>query len=209
MYCKKCGFNIEDKKAVVCPSCGERIKKDKFPVWAIVLIVCSVLFLPFLGICGIVLAMILPSIMMNTERAKYRALFKKELSVLNQSIQLSAALNDKYYSSTDDVWEKSIKKNLNIESEIDNRIKLADLSEIKYEKLNDTCSRVPVDKSQISEKTACAELILDVNGFDKAPNKFSTETNVFDRYTLLLYSDKVLPIPNSPEYNILHNLNKR
>lgn len=205
MKCKKCGCEIENKQTV-CPSCGVKIKRDKFPVWALVLIVLLGSGILVVPLCiGIVAALTLPVLMSSTDSAKSKTFFKKEISILNQALQLSYAMDDKYYTNTDEVWEKAVKKNLNIVSDSDNIIQLADLSEIKYEKINDNCSTL----FDAGEQTACAALIIDTDGFDKGLNKFSDDKSVNDRFRILLYSNKAVPAPNSVEYKILHNTYKK
>lgn len=204
MKCLKCRCEILDKNAKICPNCGAKIKRDKFPVWAIVLIVLTVLFIPFLGIVGIVAAMVIPSLVNNASIAQFRASYKKDISTVNQSIELESAKAGHYYTTFEDVWNKAIKNNLNIESEIKDGLKLRDFSEIKYEKISDNCS-VLNSNEVASEKTACAILTIDANGFDKAPNKLSTQENIRDQYIVLLYSNVVVPIPNSEEDKILHS----
>lgn len=205
MKCKMCNTEINDKKIKICPTCGAKVNRDKFPVWAVVLIVCTVLALPTLAIIGIVAAMTIPTLINNTNEAKFSAMYKKDLSTLNQALLMSEAVYGKTFTSSDDVWNKAIKDNLIIDKEIPDGIRLADLSEIKYEKLRDNCSVSPEDPKNISEKTACANLTIDVNGFDKEPNRASTVKSRTDRYLVLMYSNTVVPVPNSEEDKILHN----
>lgn len=200
-----CNTEIADKNIKICPNCGAKVNRDKFPVWAIVLIICSVLFFPTLAIIGVVAAMTIPTLVYNTNKAKFSAMYKKDLSTLNQALIMSEAINGKTFTSSDDVWNKAIKDNLIVDKEIPDGIRLADLSEIKYEKLRDNCSVSPEDKKNISPETACAILTIDVNGFDKEPNRASTVKSRADRYLVLMYSNTVVPAPNSEEDKILHN----
>lgn len=207
MKCKKCGHEILNENVKICPSCGAKIKGDKFPAWALVLIIlfaASVLVVPV--IIGVVAAFTLPVLMSSTDSAQSKSLFKKEIAFLNQSLQLSYAMNDKYYTDTDEVWEKAVKKNLNVVSDSGNVVKLSDLSEIKYEKINDNCS---ASFDNAGEQSACAALIIDTDGFDKGHNKFADEKSVNDRFRILLYSNKAVPAPDSIEYKILYNTNKK
>ncbi|MBQ8460627.1 zinc ribbon domain-containing protein [bacterium] len=200
MKCVNCGTEIEDKKINICPNCGAKIKHDTFPVWAIVLIVLAGTGFFGLPIIGIVAAMTIPTLVASTEQARNKAIFKKTYSTFNQAILMDNAISGKYYTTFDDVWNKAIKGQLSRYQDIENGIVLADLTEVKYEKISGTCQRKP---EKISEKTACAILTVDADGFNKGANKFSVGSRVGDRFNILLYSDGVETIPNTPEDRLI------
>ena len=205
MKCQKCGLDISDKKVKTCPQCGEKIKHDTFPMWAIVLIVLTGTGFFTLPIIGIVAAMTIPSLVAGTEIARNKAIFKKTFSTFNQAILMSNAISGKYYTKFDDVWNKSVKEQLSTYKNIDSGIILADLTEVKYEKINDICVKIP---SKPSEKTACAILTIDADGFGKGPNKYTVTDRTGDRFNILLYSDGVATIPNSAEDYIIKGTGK-
>lgn len=194
MKCRFCGVEV-DENTKTCPACGKNVKKDKFPVWVIVLIAlsgCGCLTLP---IIGIVAAMTIPSLVMNTEAAKNKAVLKKTYSTFQQAYLIENAVNDKYYSDVDEVWEKSIKSRVNY-TDINGGIKLADGTEVKFEKLKDTCDPVPADVAYYGKETACARLVIDTNGFEKSPNRMSTSKDYrrrqTDQFELWMYSNKAV-----------------
>ena len=206
MKCRFCGVEV-DENTKTCPACGKNVKKDKFPVWVIVLIAlssCGCLTLP---IIGIVAAMTIPSLVMNTESAKNKAVLKKTYSTLSQAYLIENAVNDRYYSDVDEVWKKSIKSRL-IYTEIDGGIKLADGTEIKFERLKDKCEPVPDDVAYYGKETACARLVIDTNGFTKAPNRMTTSKDYrkrqTDQFELWMYSNKAVAGNGSLERYLLN-----
>lgn len=203
MKCENCGLEIEDKNIKVCPTCGNRVNKDKFPVWVFVLVILTVFLLPILGIIGVVLAIFMP-VLFNSHQSNFsKELFKKNVSTLNQALNFSSAINGRHYTKFDDVWDKGLKKYLAVDSEIENGVKLVDLSEVKYKRLNEICSNVPTIVSDINENTACAVLFIDTDGFNKGVNKLSTPEHIKDQFKVLLYANKVVPTPNSVEETLL------
>ena len=208
MKCKKCGYEIVDNKATVCPSCNEKIKRDTFPMWVIVLLVlfCSGFFI--LPVIGVVAAITIPTLMMSTDEAKNKAVFKKTMSTLSQAMLMDKAISDKTYTKFDDVWNKSIKSQLPNPIDIENGIRLNDMTEIKYEKLSNTCNSIH-DKKEISDRTACAVLTIDADGFDKGQNRHSMHTGIHDQFKVMLYSDMVSPIPNTVEDELLKGTYKK
>ena len=198
MYCQKCGFEITDKKAKVCPSCQTKIKHDSFPVWLIILLVFLVSGFFFLPVVGIVAAITMPTLIMSTNRAKNKATFLKTYVTLNQSMLMDKAISDKSYTKFEDVWNKSIKNQLLNPEDIEHGIRLKDLTEIKYTKLNDNCKSIHEVK-EISDRTACAVLTIDTDGFNKGKNRQSENNDIQDQFKILLYSDTITTIPNSIE----------
>jgi type II secretory pathway pseudopilin PulG len=208
MYCKKCGFEIEDNKATQCPACQAKIKRDSFPVWVIVILVLFTAGFFILPIIGIVAAITLPTLMMNTNEAKNKVVFKKTISTLSQAMLMDKAISGKSYTKFDDVWNKSIKNQLLNPVDIANGIRLNDLTEIKYTKLNDICNSVH-DKKEISDRTACAVLTIDADGFDKGQNRHSMHTGIHDQFRVMLYSDMVIPVPNTVEDELIKGTYKK
>lgn len=183
-------------------------KKDKFPTWVIVIIVLVALGFFTLPIVGIVAAITLPTLVNNTENARNKMLLKKSVSTLQQAMLISEVMNDKTYSNPNDVWNKAIKNQLNILKDQGNVTTLSDFTDMEFQKLSSICNKAPADVN-VSEQTACAIIVIDVNGFDKAPNKLTRDSrDINDQFTLLLYSNKVKPAYNSIEYKIINNLDK-
>ena len=202
MKCENCGIDIEDNNIKICPSCGKRVKRDKFPVWVFVLVLIFLFASTFIPL-EIVAFMTFPVLFSSNNSMHSKLLFKKTVSTLNQALTLSAAINGSNYHDFDNVWEKSLKKYLNINSENNNIVQLSDKSEIKYKILDDNCSDAPTVIGDINEKTACAIIIIDTDGFEKGINKLCTKEKINDQFKLLLYADKVVPIPKSAEEELL------
>ena len=206
MKCKFCGVELTDSDKI-CPACGRKCNKDKFPVWAIVLIVLSGCGCFTLPVIGIVAAMTIPTLVINTEAAKNKVVLKKTYSTLSQAYLMENAISGRYYSNPDEVWEKSIKLRVNY-TDIDGGIKLADGSEIKFEKIKNKCDMAPVDYAYYGKETACARLVIDTNGFDKAPNRMTTSMNnrkkQTDQFELWMYSNKAVAGNGSFERYLLN-----
>ena len=206
MKCKFCGVELTDSDKI-CPACGRKCNKDKFPVWAIVLIVLSGCGCFTLPVIGIVAATTIPTLVINTEAAKNKVVLKKTYSTLSQAYLMENAISGRYYSNPDEVWEKSIKLRVNY-TDIDGGIKLADGSEIKFEKIKDKCDMTPVDYAYYGKETACARLVIDTNGFDKTPNRMTTSMNnkkkQTDQFELWMYSNKAVAGNGSFERYLLN-----
>lgn len=203
MFCKKCGFEVTDKSIKKCPKCGAKV--NGLPTWAIVLIVVAVIFtiIPFaLGVLGVILAMTLPVLMSDTDSSQFRSKYLRTISSLNQAQLMSQAMNDEEFTNSDDIWNKGIKENIAGVVDIPDGIRLSNGVEIKYEKLRESC-KDNLSKNA-NESTACAILTIDVNGFDKAPNKFSTSSKISDRFNVLMYPTSTEPAVGSEEDKILH-----
>lgn len=204
MYCKKCGFEITDNSIKNCPKCGAKV--NGLPTWAIVLIVLAVIFtiIPFvLGVLGVILAITLPVFMSDTDSSLFRSKYLRTISTLNQAQLMAMAKNDGEFTNSDDIWNKGIKENTAEIVDIPGGIRLSNGVEVKYEKLRESCE--PNYSKKASESTACAILTIDVNGFDKAPNKFGTSTKISDRFNVLMYPTSTEPAVGSEEDKILHS----
>ena len=205
MKCKKCGFEIP-QNAKVCPQCGTKASGG-FPAWAIAVLVIFGAGIFILPIIGIVAAMTIPTLVANTDSAKNRSQYKKDIATLNQALLMSEAQNGKLYSRADDVVNIAIKGSLSGAQDIPNGIVLADNSSFTYQKTGTPCKRPPAEPSA---HTACAILTIDTNGFDKGPNKRTDKrpsgryaSQVNDQFRVLLYSTSVVPENGTPEYDIL------
>ncbi len=145
----------------------------------------------------------------SIKEAQSKTMFKKTFSTLNQALLISEALDDKFYSNFNDVWNKGIKERLTNPKDIQNGIILADLTRVTYSKTGKSCIIAPKNENYASKNTACAVLTIDTNG-NKEPNAMSSNQKINDRYTVLLYSDRILTIPNSVEWNLINEYkNKR
>ena len=143
----------------------------------------------------------------ETRIQQSKACFKKTLATLNQALLMSETLNDKTYTNFNDVWNLGIKEQLANPKDIQNGVILADLTHVYYSKTGKLCTKAP-DEKYASKSSACAILTIDVNGL-KEPNIQSSTQKINDRYTVLLYSNRVLTIPNSVEWNMINENKKR
>lgn len=204
MNCKKCGFEIMDNRIKTCPKCGSKV--NGLPTWAKVLIgfvILGIVFQIALFFLGIVAAIVLPVMEGNASGANFRRSFLKTISTLNQAQLMAMAKNDGEFTNSDDIWNKGIKENTAEVVDIPEGIRLSNGVEVKYEKLRESCE--PNYSKKASESTACAILTIDVNGFDKAPNKFGTSTKISDRFNVLMYPTSTEPAVGSEEDKILHS----
>jgi hypothetical protein len=144
----------------------------------------------------------------STLIAQRKAIFKKTFSTLNQALMMGEALNDKLYSNFNDVWNIGIKEQLLNPKDITNGVILADSTYVTYSKTGKPCTKAPENEDYASKNTACAVLTIDTNG-NKEPNALSTKQKINDRYTVLLYSNRVLTIPNYVEWSLLNEYKKR
>ncbi len=134
----------------------------------------------------------------------YIATFHTTNYKLNSSIRASYTKNGKYYTKFEDVWNMAIKTNVSYEN-IPNGIRYVEQynPEVKYTKLKNTCTPAPANPGP---STACAKLIIDSNGFNKAPNKYISDTSTLlakDRFIVYLYSDGVRAAKESVEDALL------
>ena len=182
----------------------QKTKKDTMPVWAIVLLIIGIAVVFILPVIGVVAALTIPVLVAETSEVKNKTILKKTVSELNQSILMSQAVDNKDYSTFDDIWTKRIKSNLLINSDIENGIRLNDLTEIKYNKLSDNCDAAPENPTK---ETACAVLTIDADGFDKGQNKHTYESPrciiIKDQFDVLLYKNIVVPAINTAEYILI------
>lgn len=182
----------------------QKTKKDTIPVWAIVLLIIGIAVVFILPVIGVVAALTIPVLVAETSEVKNKTILKKTVSELNQSILMSQAVDNKDYSTFDDIWTKRIKSNLLINSDIENGIRLNDLTEIKYNKLSDNCNAAPENPTK---ETACAVLTIDADGFDKGQNKHTYESPrgiiIKDQFDVLLYKNIVVPAINTAEYILI------
>ena len=182
----------------------QKTKKNTMPVWAIVLLIIGIAVVFILPVIGIVAALTIPVLVAETSEVKNKTILKKTVSELNQSILMSQAVDNKDYSTFDDIWTKRIKSNLLINSDIENGIRLNDLTEIKYNKLSDNCDAAPENPTK---ETACAVLTIDADGFDKGQNKHTSESPrgiiIKDQFDVLLYKNIVVPAINTAEYILI------
>ncbi len=188
---------------------NSKIDQDKFPVWVIVLLVLFFSGFFVVPVVGIILALTIPPLFNSTESLKSQAVLKKVYTQFNQSIEIEHALENEYYSAFKDVSEKAVFEHMNLEKLKVNKWKLADGAEFEIVKVSEKCMKSP--KSQkYNEQTSCAKIIIDVNGFEKGTNKFSDSlSKINDRFLLLLYSDKVVPVSGSIEDKILKNMTEK
>ena len=171
MKCKFCGVELNDNDKV-CSACGKQVKKDKFPTWAIVLMVlsgCGCLTLP---IVGVVAALTIPTLVANTDMARNNMILRKTYNTFEQAYLMENAITGKYYSDVNDVWEKSIKSR-------------QDQSKIGEES---ACAKIIIDANGFDKKP---NVHLSSESYKKKS---------FDRFTMWMYSDKIQVSNKSLEY---------
>lgn len=138
------------------------------------------------------------------ETKRYISAFFIAYYKLNSGIRSSYAKNGKYYTKFEDVWNYALKTDVEYEN-IPGGIAYpgVETTEVKYTKLKNICTPFPANPGQ---STACAKLTVDVNGFNKAPNKYFSDTSTIlakDRFILYLYSNGVKAAKGSEEDAIL------
>lgn len=175
MKCKKCEFEITDKNVNVCPNCGEKIKKDSFPVWVIPVIVVSIIvFYIALFALGFWLAWLT----IGSENK-----FKDTYVLLSQM---------KHSETLYNASELTLKNGAEVKFE-----KLRECTtSIPKETVNYTkdtaCSILTVDINGFKKGP----------NFDTDGTEFG---DIYDQYTLLLYKDGIVPAYGSPEFELLKN----
>lgn len=209
MKCKNCGFDYNFKKQDFCPACGTKIDKSQIPVWGVGLFIVSLILICLLPFISIIITLVFPSIMSNSDTVKNRIKFKKAVSSVNQFMMINRVAVDKTYPKFKYVWNVSVKSKMTNAYDIDNGIRFADGTEVLYDEnisQERECIATPTIREEISLKTACAVLTIDTNGKAKGPNiSYSSNKDHGDTFEMLLYNDKIVPIPNSVEENIINN----
>lgn len=77
-------------------------------------------------------------------------------------------------------------------------------TQIFFQVLNNSCGNFnEYNNERPSDYTACVKMIIDVNGYD-LPNKNTTLEEINDRFTFLLYANKLIPYKNSAEEAIIN-----
>ncbi len=157
----------------------------------------------------------------------YGKILRNSLQTLNRALEDSVHTNNqgyytesidrsKFYNNTYDIINKALipvfNKNgiitfeggmevgdasMTVQKILYNGFIFNDNAKATFRALNNNCTTAPNFSGDYSK--ACAEVIIDVNG-NKAPNKFTTDiNNPMDKFRFLLYSDKVIAVPNSIE----------
>lgn len=153
-----------------------------------------------LMIIGVIAAMTIPSLMQSTSQQEYKAAFKKGVSMLNQAVTLTYALDGT--DGTDYTGEKFfdlMTQRLNIMSSVtaanSKSIYTADGMYFKpYATANAGLTPGACEINNGTIKTnVCAVVQIDVNGM-KGPNKASdSTTKIYDIFTVAIYPQKALP----------------
>lgn len=186
--CPNCGEQIEIgiKK---CPHCGEWVQKKN----TVLLIVISVLVFIVL-LVGIIF--LIPLFMTYSPATENRSAFRKAYSALNQALTMNYALED-YYVNNPNQFVGVFNNRLNVTSKTEDSFTTADGIEYTIEPLKNRCGFAP-SNGYGDENTACAKVIIDVNG-KKRPNEY-----LKDRYNVYLYADRASVEYDSSEYSALN-----
>lgn len=152
-----------------------------------------------LMIIGVIAAMTIPSLMQSTSQQEYKAAFKKAVSMMNQAVTLTYALDGT--DGTDYTGEKFfdlMTQRLNVMSSSsgDKSVYTADGM---FFKASAAAIGAPggAKACEISNGTLvsniCSVVQIDVNGM-KGPNKASdSTTKIYDIFTVVIYPQKALP----------------
>lgn len=173
-----------------------------------------------LGIIGVVAAMTIPTLMNQTGQAEFKTGFKKAISVLNQAVTMSVALDNSDFSAlssgngTTSIYSMFTSKMNVINSTTGTdatlgfgtnnyTLYLNDGMVISFPTASAACaSAVPTAGNNCT-------MIVDVNG-NKKPNKLSTMTtftdtaHLFDQFYVNFYNQQVMPLDTSGQY-VLYN----
>lgn len=173
-----------------------------------------------LGIIGVVAAMTIPTLMNQTGQAEFKTGFKKAISVLNQAITMSVALDSSDFSALNSANAAgSIYSMFTSKMNVINSTTGADAT-LGFGNNNYTLFlNDGMVISFPSASAACAAgtttiganctMIVDVNG-KKKPNKVSTmrtmgdTASLFDQFYVDFYNQQVIPLDTSGQY-VLYN----
>ena len=118
--------------------------------------------------------------------------------LMNKNIDAKRA-SKVYYTNPNDIMNKIIYP---IFSSPDYNNGYLKLMQLKYTKLKNTCNLVPSPANKVNKSTACAQILVDVDGFSRGPNKlFRDKTTMLqkDQFIVLLYANGVRLEYLSPE----------
>lgn len=134
-----------------------------------------------------------------------KKLFRFAYSMLNQALCLAIALdgiNTDFNSTTGIINKKNgLMSRLNITEEYPDGFMSTDGVQIFFKELNSSCKAIS-DNENPSRANACSEIIIDINGKD-LPNLESDKEYINDRFSLLLYPNKIATYNNSVERAML------
>ena len=68
---------------------------------------------------------------------------------------------------------------------------------------------IPNDTNLINEKTACAIITFDINGFEKQPNLISSNSQINDQFQVFSYNNGMATSLNSIENKIWYGKEKK
>ncbi|MDE6138567.1 MAG: hypothetical protein K2F57_03765 [Candidatus Gastranaerophilales bacterium] len=140
-------------------------------------------------------------------------IFKIMHKLLNDTMLIKSTYNKKNYTTYDDIIRfnvtpdnsEKIENGFMIqgkpESTSGTRVVIPYNYEVKFYKLKDVCTPVPVP-SKINSSTACGKVVIDVNGFNYGTNKYFNDKSTLqpkERGVLWMYSNGVKAAPNSIE----------
>lgn len=174
-----------------------------------------------LGIIGVVAAMTIPSLMNQTGQAEFKTGFKKAVSVLNQAVTMSFALDGTDFSSlaTAGTVTGSIYNMFTSKMSVVNTVAGAITTMGSFTGATNNYTLFFNDGMAItfpSAATSCTtagqancRILVDVNGA-KSPNRLSqatsggTTSGIYDQFALNMYNQQVDPRGDAAKY-ILYN----
>lgn len=152
-----------------------------------------------LMIIGVIAAMTIPSLMQSTSQQEYKAAFKKAVSMLNQAVTLTYALDGTDgtdYTSTN--FFNLMTQRLNVMSSTTGSYELYTADGMYFKAMAGVAADgASSNKCEINNGTlktnVCSVVKIDVNGM-KGPNKSSdSTTKIYDIFTVAIYPQKALP----------------
>lgn len=179
-----------------------------------------------LVIIGVLAAILVPSVMNNTNKQEYRTAIKKAISGLNQALALEYVLEGvtaQNYVSSEDIVQNLFKKRMNNIAPAAKEFTVSNcnndspdsifttndgmifcVSNFQSDNSDEPNSKCSYDNQIPCVKNDGANLWIDVNGYRK-PNKVTTNSsNPRDVYQAQIYAQKVVPY-GKPTQNIFYN----
>ena len=90
------------------------------------------------------------------------------------------------------------------------KLKLKNGVELSCKPLVKSCDySIPNDTNLINEKTACAIITFDINGFEKQPNLISSNSQINDQFQVFSYNNGMATSLNSIENKIWYSKEKK
>lgn len=174
-----------------------------------------------LGIIGVVAAMTIPTLMNQTGQAEFKTGFKKSVSVLNQAVTMSVALDSNDFSSlatagnvTGSIYNMFISRMNVISTIAGTTASLGTAFQgtgnyILYFNDGMAVTFPTTATSCTTSTTAGCKIVVDING-NKKPNRLSlatatgTTAGIYDEYVLDMFNQQVSAHDEKARY-VLYN----